>query len=202
LDSTSEDIDLTALPMSPGWCAIVRKGTVLTRKARILWAQDDDIDAALAAITPRTLTGDDLAAAGGWYATAMRGPELARRIRANQAAHAAGHPLPYPAATTTAKGSAPAPAWGTPEPAGDTTPGENTSEGPRLNTTAAAAQADAETNRRAVLDALGDGPMTRAQIVETTELSRATVGRALTYWATMSAVIKTDDGTWALAGDE
>ena len=202
LDSTSEDIDLTALPASPGWCAIVRKGTVLTRKARILWAQDDDIDAALAAITPRTLTGDDLAAAGGWYATAMRGPELARRIRANQAAHAAGHPLPYPAATTTAKGSAPAPAWGTPEPAGDTTPGENTSEGPRLNTTAAAAQADAETNRRAVLDALGDGPMTRAQIVETTELSRATVGRALTYWATMSAVIKTDDGTWALAGDE
>ncbi len=67
LDSTNTDVDLTGLPPEPGFCAIVEKGTVLAKVARIRHATRTQVEDAVRSITPRPLEGADLAAAGPAY---------------------------------------------------------------------------------------------------------------------------------------
>lgn len=68
IDSTNINIDLTALPPEPGFCAIIRKGNVLAKEARIRFADKGAAGRAAQAVQVRPLVGADADAAGALYA--------------------------------------------------------------------------------------------------------------------------------------
>lgn len=84
--STSESIDLRALPPEPGWVGIIRRGTVLSRAARVRYAADEAVLDVLTDVTPRALAGEDLAAAGPAYRTRITGLAAAARMRGEEPA--------------------------------------------------------------------------------------------------------------------
>ncbi|TCC33849.1 hypothetical protein E0H75_42070, partial [Kribbella capetownensis] len=75
--STAESIDLRRLPPEPGWCGIIRRGQVLAKAARVKYATEEKVERVLALVKLRTLTGDDLAAAGTSYGSRVRGSNAA-----------------------------------------------------------------------------------------------------------------------------
>lgn len=202
--SSGPEFNIMALPAEGGFAGIIRRGQVLTACARVRFADEDSVLAALDGFVPRQLEGLDAAAAGPAYAARTRGHVAAAQIAANRAAAAAeeaaggqataevlvdvdelGALLTFPDLTDlTSQGG----------PAGQQQAGAGGGDVVALNSTAAAAAAEAETNRAAVLAAItSHGPITRAELVEATGLSRATVGRALTHWATAGHITKTGD---------
>lgn len=207
--STAEKIDLTALPGEPGWAAVIRRGQVLSRAARIRHASEDAVTAVLEGFVPRGLDGSDAAAAGAVYAARTHGVDAAARMREARQAEAAGRdPRTVGEQTTTAApadvellalgehqaGTGPVEAL---QDAPATSPGSLV-PGPRLNAGAQAARAEAEANRAAVLDALAEGPCARIDLVRATGLGRTTIGRILADLAQAEAITRTPDHKWTL----
>jgi len=95
--STAESVDLRNLPPEPGWVAIIRRGRVLTRAARVRYATPDAVSEVLADVAPRPLAAADLDAAGDAYSSRVTGPAMAARMRGDEPdveAHAAAQPPP------------------------------------------------------------------------------------------------------------
>lgn len=192
--AATPEFNIAALPPVGGFAGIIRRGAVITPCARVRFADEPLVYAALDGFVPRQLEGLDAAAAGPAYTARTRGHVVAAQIAANRAADDAGATavvdvdelgalLAFPELTSSSTQAGPE------QGSGDVV---------TLNTTAAAAAAEAETNRVAVLTAITThGPITRAELVEATGLSRATVGRALTHWATAGHITKTGDA-WTL----
>ena len=67
-DGANEKIDLLALPAQPGWAAVRVGGEVIAHAARLRYASEDATEAWAGGFEARTLTGDDLRAAGTAYA--------------------------------------------------------------------------------------------------------------------------------------
>lgn len=97
LQSTSEEVDLLALPGGDGaggWCAIMLAGQVVGYPARMMFdpKKNSRVDAVLDGFVPRQLEGEDLEAAGefyknrptgaAWYAT-MQAKRKARDAKRN-----------------------------------------------------------------------------------------------------------------------
>lgn len=214
--STAEKIDLTSLPPEPGWAAVIRRGQVLARAARIRHASEDAVVAVLDGFTPRGLDGADATAAGDAYATRTRGVDAVSRMRAARVAEAAGGDPRTAASETTAPAAVdvalPAPgehhavpgehqAAAVPGPlevAQDEVAPVSLVPGPRLNAGAQAARAEAEANRAAVLHALAEGPCARIDLVRATGLGRTTIGRILAELAQAEAIRRTTDHKWTL----
>lgn len=205
IGSTSEKIDLTALPPEPGWAAVIRRGHVLARACRIRHASEDAVTAVLDGFTPRGLEGADAAAAGAAYANRTRGIDAAARMRAAREAEAAGHdPRTVLDCATTPTPVLLAPQLPQDEDHQDVPVLAQAPQdapavpGPRLNVSAQAAAREAEANRAAVLAALTEKPCARIDLVRITGLARATVGRILRELADVQAIARTSDHRWAL----
>ncbi len=207
--STAEKIDLTALPGEPGWAAVIRRGQVLARAARIRHASEDAVTAVLDGFVPRGLDGADAAAAGTAYATRTRGIDAAARMREARAAEAAGlDPRTAAQDMATATSTEASPEFGEHQDATQTgqapqdapTPAATASlvPAPRLNAGAQAAAREAETNRAAVLAALAEGPCARIDLVRATGLGRTTIGRIVADLAQAETITRTPDHRWTL----
>lgn len=174
--STSEKVDLRALPPGPGWCGIIHKGKVLTHAARVRYATPEQVETVISETLNkglRGLAGEDLAAAGPAYRQRVHGPAV---VAARTAAEAGGVAVsagagvaeldegaqlvvePQPAASGPAAGSIDA----------------------VLNATAKANAAMADTRRTAVLIEIGragaDG-VTTAHLVERTAIPKTPTDR-------------------------
>ena len=193
IGSTSEKLDLTALPPEPGWAAVIRRGQVLARACRIRHASEATVAEALDGFAPRSLTGADAAAAGTAYAERTRGVDAAARMRAARVAD-----TEQTAREVAAVQPAPAP----PEQSPDTTIGGAETEERRLNATAREAAAVREANRAAVLDRLRQGPATRAELVTATRLGRTTIGRILDQLTRDGHAVADEDHRWQLATED
>jgi hypothetical protein len=171
--SSSAQIDLRSLPPEPGWCAIFRRGAVLSKSCRVRKPTDQHVRSLLDGFEPRALDGDDLDTAGDEYQGRTRGVDAARRM----ADEAAGRPVAVvePDAVPdddlgSAAESAAVSGDGSTHPDFDRV----------LNSHAQLMRAQGETNRAAVLTTLraSDG-MTFAEIRKATGLSQSTVKRAV-----------------------
>jgi DNA-binding transcriptional ArsR family regulator len=80
--SSADSVDLRRLPPEPGWCAVIRRGKVVAKIARVRFADEAPVMELLTGITPRTLTGADLAAAGPAYRTRVQGITAAAEMAA------------------------------------------------------------------------------------------------------------------------
>jgi hypothetical protein len=185
--STSERIDLRELPPEPGWCAIFRRGAVLSRACRVRKPTEEHVRELLDGFVPRALDGDDLAAAGADYRNRTRGVDAARRM----AAAAAGRPVaavedddvPDDDGSVTASGDGPT------HPDLDRV----------LNSHAQLMRAQGQTNRTAVLATLrANGGMTFAQISDATRLSQSTVKRAVKALTASGDVTRGESGWTAV----
>lgn len=186
MDSTSQEIDLTALPPQPGWCAIVRRGQVLAAQARIMQVDTTTLTTALANARPPALSGADLDAAGHWWVTAPSGRDITDLISVNRDRIATGQ---QPLDLNQWLGRDDNDRITTGHPTGQARPG--------LNASAAAAAAAAEDLRQRIRTHLATGPASRAELVAATGASRAAVGRALDALADQKNVTPAA-GRWAL----
>jgi CRP-like cAMP-binding protein len=185
--SATPEFDLMSLPPVGGFAGIIRRGQVITPRCRILYVTEDAAYQAIAEHIPdgpRTLEGQDLAAAGPAYLDRTQGHVLAAQIAAARAAEEAGTLIEEPVEFIDLTKH-------------DTQPGQQVEVASGLNSTAQAAADAAEANRGQILTHLVDSPKTRAQLVEATGLSRATVGRALAHLAGTGAITSTD-GAWTI----
>lgn len=176
--STSEKVDLRALPPEPGWVGIIRKGKVLAHAARVRYATPQQVETAITQMLQkglRGLSGEDLAAAGPAYRQRVHGPAAAagRRGDAGNAAGTTGH-----GNHITDAGPATLPQQLTPQPAPDGP--QSGSIAAVLNSTAKANAAMADTRRTAVLIEIGragaDGA-TAAYLVKRTGIPKTPIGR-------------------------
>ena len=78
--SSSAQIDLRELPQEPGWCAIIRRGEVLSRASKVRKPTEEQVRRELDGFVPRALDDDDLDAAGDDYRRRVRGVDAARRM--------------------------------------------------------------------------------------------------------------------------
>jgi hypothetical protein len=190
--STSERIDLRELPPEPGWCAIFRRGAVLSRACRVRKPTEAHVRSLLDGFVPRALDGDDLDAAGADYRRRTRGVDAARRM----ADAAAGRPDDAVEPDSV--------------PDDDVSPATGSGDGSThpdldrvLNSHAQLMRAQGETNRTAVLATLrANGGMTFAQISEATRLSQSTVKRAVKALTTSGDVTRGESGWTAVEPDD
>lgn len=194
--STSERIDLRELPPEPGWCAIIRRGAVLSRACRVRKPTEEHVRQLLHGFVPRALDGADLDAAGPDYQSRTRGFDAARRM----ADASAGRPVdtvedddvpddPVESTATTDSGSGD----GSTHPDFDRV----------LNSHAQLMRAQGQTNRMAVLATLREhGPLHLAQVRDVTGLSQSTVKRALRSLAGAGEATRGADGWSAVESNE
>ena len=192
--SSSAQIDLRGLPQEPGWCAIIRRGEVLSRACKVRKPTEEQVRRELDGFVPRALDGDDLDAAGVDYRRRVRGVDAARRM----AGAIASRPVePYQYDGTTPDDAdadaAIASANGSTHPQFDRV----------LNSHAQLMQTTGQTNRMAVLATLrAHGPMTNAEVKDATSLSQSTVKRALRALATSGDARRDNAGWHAVEHDE
>jgi hypothetical protein len=187
--STSAQIDLRELPQEPGWCAIIRRGEVLSRACKVRKPTEEQVRRELDGFVPRGLNGADLDAAGDDYTRRTRGVDAARRMTDGSA----GRPVD---------------AVEDDEPPDDTT--DEPSDGAAhpdfervLNSHARLMQTQGQTNRMAVLTTLRTHTaMTLAQVRDATGLSQSTVKRALRALAASGDVTRDDSGWIAVGPDD
>lgn len=212
--STASSVDLRTLPPEPGWCAVIRRGAVISARARVRYAADDDVRDLLIVHSLRSLDGPDATAAGTAYRRRSHGPAVA--------AAQAGIEAPTtptvdpddwdltPPSTPTVGESAPTPAPPTTlsevlaglESAArpSTTPEEEEED---LSGSQRTAAARAAANRAAVFDAIADagpGGIRRADLDDVIgeDMSRTTITRTLARLRDQHAIAQTPDGAWAL----
>ncbi|MGL4745029.1 MAG: hypothetical protein ACRCYX_12525 [Dermatophilaceae bacterium] len=106
--STATAVDLRELPGEPGWCAVIRRGQVVARAARVRYASPDEVKAILAGTTPPTLTGDEATTAGAAYRDRLTGTAAAAGQEAAKAAMD-GTPSPSPVGDLSVGTDEPAP---------------------------------------------------------------------------------------------
>lgn len=212
LDSSSEEIDLTALPDAPGWAVVLRRGRVLSRRARVMQVVDvDDLERTIDLAHIRTLEGEDLvaASAAGWYPLAATGRDFAAVIRANRAAQVTGERAVTLNEWITAQGRALPPTRTRPagSAAGDPgdSPAETAEDGERrLTASQQAAAEQAAATRTQILELLtpsGEEPvsMRRADLRDAIGVSASALGRALDRLSEEGQILS-DGGRWRLTG--
>lgn len=179
----SIDVDLTELPPGAGWAVIVRKGEILSERARVLFADGDAAGEHAERCSPRALTGGDADAAG--------------------AAYAARHDAP---AAPGSDGSASS-SWQDLAAATAPTEGEVTSYGPAVTvgappaTTVVATRSASRTDRVVLeqlqrLSGAERTPVARRDIVAATGLGASTVARSLTRMREDGTVCREDGQRW------
>lgn len=199
--STSEPVDLRSLPPGGGWCAVIRRGEIVSRRARVRFAHDDAVRKALEGFRPRPLMGEDRVAAGMKY--------TAQTVRENTEPAAPEQDAPQPVSVVTPRQSQSLEqsleklAASTKRLKGETD--DHLSGSQRAAASTAAANA---ATVRSVLDQAGAAGIRRNALNESLagQMSRATITRTLAKLSEDGIVTKTDDGVWAstraTAGDQ
>lgn len=224
--STSEQIDLRSLPPESGWAAIVRRGQVVAKKARVRYAEPEAVIERLKKMGEvRGLEGADAEAAAQFgYASRLVGRVHAATVEAAQAEHDAGtttaevisiHKNDHAAGElheiAAASGhSSPAATDHAPAPDAyeSVAAGVSISEADqiaaqfpelaRLSGAARAGQEAGALNRFQVLEILREEPegLKFSGILDKVSFPKGTLSRALKRLAQDGEAHKTDDGHW------
>lgn len=191
--STADSVDLRTLPPGPGWCAIIRKGVVVSARARIRYASETAVREALEDFRCRQLAGADRVAAGAPYTarTAVVADDTTPEIDQGTSLPVNGGSTHKPRSLEQSLATLAASTKRVKRETGD----NNLSGSQRAAASTAAANA---ATIRSVLDRGGaEGIRRNALDAELTgQMSRATITRTLAKLAEDGAVTKTDHGVW------